>query len=45
VCDHLYIWRGLEHVIAAVTGLVPRADDAAWQRQYRETGTLSVPRS
>jgi hypothetical protein len=45
VCDHLYVWRGLEHMIAAVTGLVPRADDAAWQRQYRETGTLSVPRS
>ncbi len=40
VCDGLYVWRGLERVIAAVTGIVPRADDARWQRYYRENGRL-----
>jgi len=43
VCDRLHIWRGLERLIVAVTGLVPRADDHAWQDHYRETGTLSAP--
>jgi hypothetical protein len=35
LCDGFYVWRGLERVIAAVTGLVPRADDLEWQRNYR----------
>jgi hypothetical protein len=44
LCDGFYVWRGLERVIAAVTGLVPRADDLEWQRNYRETGVLADPR-
>ena len=44
LCDGFYVWRGLERVIAAVTGLVPRADDFEWQRNYRETGVLADPR-
>ena len=45
VCDGLGVWRALERVIgASITGIVPRADDGAWQRNYRETGVLSVPR-
>lgn len=40
VCDRLHVWRGLERVIAAVTGIVPRSDDAAWQRHYQKTGVL-----
>jgi hypothetical protein len=44
VCDRLYVWRGLERVIQAVTGIVPRADDLEWQRNYRETGVLAGPR-
>jgi Lipid desaturase domain len=43
VCDRLYVWRGLERAIADVTGLVPRADDLAWQRHYSETGILASP--
>jgi Lipid desaturase domain len=43
VCDSLQVWRGLERVIAAVTGLVPRADDLAWQQHYAETGILAPP--
>jgi ubiquitin-conjugating enzyme E2 variant len=34
----------LERVIQAVTGIVPRADDLAWQRNFRETGVLADPR-
>jgi hypothetical protein len=44
VCDGLHVWRGLERVIQAVTGLVPRADEAEWQRNFRETGVLAGPR-
>jgi ubiquitin-conjugating enzyme E2 variant len=44
VCDGLGVWRALECVIAPITGIVPRADDSAWQRNYRETGVLSAPR-
>jgi Lipid desaturase domain len=44
LCDGLYVWRGLERVIQAVTGIVPRADDLEWQRNYRETGVLAGPR-
>ena len=44
VCDGLYVWRGLERVIQAVTGIVPRADDLEWQRNYRENGVLADPR-
>jgi Lipid desaturase domain len=44
VCDGLYVWRGLERVIQAVTGIVPRADDLEWQRHYEETGILADPR-
>jgi plasmanylethanolamine desaturase len=44
VCDGLYVWRGLERVIQALTGIVPRADDLEWQRHYRETGILADPR-
>jgi hypothetical protein len=44
VCDGLYVWRGLERVIQAITGIVPRADDLAWQRHYEETGVLADPR-
>ena len=43
VCDGLYVWRGLERVIGAVTGIVPRSDDFEWQRHYRETGVLANP--
>ena len=43
VCDGLHVWRGLERVIGLVTGIVPRADDGAWQRHYRETGVLAGP--
>ena len=43
VCDRLLVWRRLERAIAAVTGLVPRADDLAWQRHYGETGILVSP--
>ena len=43
-CDGLHVWRGLERVIQAFTGLVPRADEVEWQRHYRETGTLAGPR-
>jgi ubiquitin-conjugating enzyme E2 variant len=44
LCDGFYLWRGLERVIQAVTGIVPRADDLEWQRNYRETGVLADPR-
>jgi ubiquitin-conjugating enzyme E2 variant len=44
LCDGLHVWRGLERVIEAVTGIVPRADDLEWQRNYRETGVLADPR-
>jgi hypothetical protein len=43
VCDRLFVWRGLERVIEAATGLAPRADDLAWQRNFRETGVLAAP--
>jgi hypothetical protein len=43
VCDGLHVWRGLERLIHAVTGLVPRADEAVWQRNFRETGVLAGP--
>jgi ubiquitin-conjugating enzyme E2 variant len=43
VCDGLYIWRGLEKMIQAVTGVVPRADDFEWQKTYQETGVLAGP--
>jgi ubiquitin-conjugating enzyme E2 variant len=43
-CDRLRLWRGLERLIAATTGLEPRSDDQAWQRQFRATGTLAAPR-
>jgi len=44
LCDGLGVWRGLERVIGAVTGWVPRADDLEWQRHYHETGVLADPR-
>jgi hypothetical protein len=44
LCDPLYVWRALERVIQAVTGIAPRADDLEWQRNYRETGVLADPR-
>jgi ubiquitin-conjugating enzyme E2 variant len=44
VCDGLHVWRALERVIQAFTGLVPRADEVEWQRHYRETGILAGPR-
>ena len=44
MCDSLSVWRTLERVIQAVTGIVPRADDLAWQRNFRETGVLADPR-
>ena len=40
LCDKLRIWRGLEWLVHAATGAVPRHDDRKWQRRYRETGTL-----
>jgi TMEM189-like protein len=43
VCDRLHVWRGLERAIQAATGLVPRADDLAWQQHYAETGILAPP--
>ena len=42
-CDRLRLWRGLEWLVSVVTGLVPRADDQAWQRQFRESGILAPP--
>jgi len=33
VCDGLNVWRGLERVIMAVTGRIPRADEAEWLRR------------
>jgi len=44
VCDGLDFWRGLERVIEAVTGRVPRADEAEWRRRLEEIGVLAVPR-
>ena len=44
VCDGLHVWRALERVIGPVIGIVPRSDDSAWQRHYRETGVLAGPR-
>lgn len=40
VCDPLRIWRGLEWLIHAATGIQPRRDDLEWQHCYRHTGTL-----
>ena len=37
-CDRLNLWRTLEHAITAVTGRVPRADEAEWQRRLGEAG-------
>ncbi len=39
-CDAFGVWRGLERIIASLTGAVPRSDDIAWQQHYRETGLL-----
>jgi ubiquitin-conjugating enzyme E2 variant len=44
VCDSLRIWRGLEWLVRALTGAQPRRDDLEWQRRYKETGTLAIPR-
>jgi hypothetical protein len=43
VTDDLHLWRGLERLIGAVTGMVPRLDETAWERRYRETGVLAGP--
>ena len=43
VCDPLDMWRRLEWLIHKLTGAVPRQDDQAWQRHYRETGVLAPP--
>lgn len=43
-CDRLHVWRVLERLISAMTGVRPRADDLGWQRQFRETGILVAPR-
>jgi Lipid desaturase domain len=43
LCDRLHFWRGLERAIQAATGLVPRADDLAWQQHYADTGILAAP--
>jgi hypothetical protein len=45
VCDPLRVWRGLEWLVHALTGAEPRCDDLAWQRRYKETGTLVGPRN
>jgi hypothetical protein len=44
LCDGFHVWRALERVIEAVTGMVPRADDLEGQRIYRGTGVLADPR-
>jgi Lipid desaturase domain len=44
VCDGLHVWRGLERLIQAVTGIAPRTDDLEWQRHCEQTGILADPR-
>jgi len=44
VCDGLDLWRGLERVIEAVTGRVPRADEAEWRQRLAAIGVLAGPR-
>jgi plasmanylethanolamine desaturase len=36
VCDAIGFWRGLERVIHALTGAVPRRNDDEWLARYRE---------
>ena len=38
LCDGLNLWRALERAITAVTGRMPRADEAEWQRRLGEAG-------
>jgi plasmanylethanolamine desaturase len=38
--DRIGFWRGLERLISAVTGAVPREDDVRWQSHYRDTGEM-----
>lgn len=44
LCDGLDLWRGLERLIETITGRVPRADEAEWQRRLGEIGLLAAPR-
>lgn len=36
VCDAVGFWRGLEKVVSALTGAVPRKNDHEWLARYRE---------
>ena len=37
-CDGLNVWRSLERAITAVTGRIPRADEAEWLRRLTDAG-------
>jgi TMEM189-like protein len=43
LCDGLNVWRGLERVIMAVTGRIPRADEAEWLRRLGGSSMLADP--
>lgn len=40
VCDKLGVWRGLEKLIAGLTGAVPRENDVEWLEDFKKTGQV-----
>jgi len=36
LCDRIGFWRGLETLVSAATGAVPRRNDAEWFQRFRE---------
>lgn len=42
--DRVHFWRWLERCIQQATGAIPREDDVAWKRRYRETKSIARSR-
>jgi len=40
VCDKFGVWRGLEKVIARLTGAIPRRNDVEWLEDFKKTGKV-----